>query len=100
MRRNCSDNRDHLWKEHQDAVDEDYVMGIGVPEGCDIGGTEWRRGLRAQRNIDARILEVRANPSGFSEYTVEFVNSLGEPRERQIGAEPEDWSDEDDVVPF
>jgi hypothetical protein len=41
---------------------------------------------------------VRANPSGFSEYTVAFVNSLGEPRGRQAKAEEEELSDED--IPY
>jgi hypothetical protein len=79
--------RTDLWKEHQDAVKADYIMGIGVPDGRGINGSEWREGLCAQRDIEVRIAEVRANPSAFSEYTVAFVNSLGEPGERQGGRE-------------
>src|SRR5262249_41627213 len=36
--------RPDVWKEHHDAVDFDYILGVGVPEGCGISGSEWRRG--------------------------------------------------------
>jgi hypothetical protein len=94
--------RPDLWREHQDAVVADRVVGIGVPDGCGLNGSAWRRGLSAQIHIEARILEVRANPAGFSAYTIAFVDSLGEPRvcARQAWVETENRSDEADVVPF
>jgi len=65
-----------LWKEHSDAEERDYSVGIGMPEGCGLSGSEWRRGMVARDDLAARAREVRANPSAFSEYTVEFVKAL------------------------
>jgi hypothetical protein len=65
--------RRDLWQEHQDAVNWDYIRGIGVPEGYGIGSTEWRRGMIAISNLGVRAREVRDNPSAFSRYTVEFA---------------------------
>jgi len=65
--------RNDLWKEHEDAMDWDYIRGIGVPEGYGISGSEWRRGMIAISDLAARAREVLKNPSAFSEYTVEFA---------------------------
>jgi hypothetical protein len=66
--------RADLWKEHQDAVDLDWMLGIGVPEGYGINGSEWRRGMAAKYSLFQRVREVKAKPSTFSEYTIEFAN--------------------------
>ena len=65
--------RPDLWKEHQDAEDLDYMLGIGVPEGCGISGGEWRRGMAAKHDLMLRVCEVRENPSAFSAYAGEFA---------------------------
>jgi hypothetical protein len=70
--------RPDLWKEHQDAEDLDYMLGIGVPEGCGISGGEWRRGMVAKHDLMLRVCEVRENPSAFTAYTGEFAVRFGE----------------------
>ena len=70
--------RPDLWKEHQDAEDLDYMLGIGVPEGYGISGGEWRRGMVAKHDLMLRVCEVRENPSAFSAYTGEFAARFGE----------------------
>ena len=70
--------RADLCEEHSDAVNLDYMLGIGVPEGCGISSSESRRGMRAKLDLMVRAYEVRANPSAFSKYTVEFANRFGE----------------------
>jgi hypothetical protein len=54
----CTD----LWQEHCDAQDVDESVEDGFPLAGD--------------DLAARAREVRANPSAFSEYTVEFVKAL------------------------
>jgi hypothetical protein len=87
--------RTDLWKEHQDAVAADYADGIGVPEGSSISGSECGRGHSARKDLKARILDVRANPTAFSEYTVHFVNWLAEPE----GSEAS-YPEEMDLIPW
>jgi hypothetical protein len=70
--------RADLYKEHDDAVNFDYTLGIGVPEGYGISGSDWRRGMRAKFDLIVRAYDVRANPSAFSKYTVEFAKRFGE----------------------
>jgi hypothetical protein len=70
--------RRDLWKEHQDALDLDYMFGIGLPEGYGISGSEWRRGMVAKHDLMLRVCEVRENPSAFSPYTVEFAARFAE----------------------
>ena len=70
--------RADLCKEHSDAVDLDYMFGIGVPEGHGISGSDWRRGRRAKFDLIVRAYDVLANQSAFSEYTVEFAKRFGE----------------------
>jgi hypothetical protein len=68
-----------LWQEHNDAMDWDFIQGIGVPEGYGISGSEWRNGMCACDNLRRRAHEVSENPSAFSKYTVEFATiRLGE----------------------
>jgi hypothetical protein len=66
--------RPDLCKEHEDAENLDYILGIGVPEGYGINGSQFRRGMAAKRDLFQRVLEVTAKRSTFSEYTVEFAN--------------------------
>jgi hypothetical protein len=66
--------RPDLWKEHADAEDLDYMLGIGVPERCAINGSDWRRGMAAKFSLIHRVREVNAKLSTFSEYTIEFAN--------------------------
>ena len=68
--------RKDLWQEHEDAWTIDYGLGIGVPEGYCIGGTEHRAALKATHDLEVRARAVRFNPTAFSKYTVEFVNEL------------------------
>jgi hypothetical protein len=63
-----------LSKEHTDAENLDYMLGIGVPDGYGIGGSDWRRGMAAKFDLIHRVREVNAKLSTFSEYTIEFAN--------------------------
>jgi hypothetical protein len=88
-----------LCTEYCDAVDFDYSGGIGVPEGYGISGSEWRRGMRAGNNLDARARQILADPSGFSEYTVKFVKTLQEEWSR-LDRVPAMICPSDDEIPF
>jgi hypothetical protein len=86
--------RKDIWQEHQNALDVDYMHGIGVPEGYCISGSEIRRGLCAADDLEVRARAVRADPEAYSKYTIEFVNelfsewrSLSHPGEVQPAAE-------------
>ena len=65
--------RRDLWKEHQDAEDLDYMLGIGMPERYSVNRHEWRRGMVAKHDLMLRVCEVRENPSAFSAYAGEFA---------------------------
>ena len=68
--------RKDLWQEHQNAWRVDYMCGIGVPEGYGLSGSDHHRGHCAADDLELRARAVRANPAGFSKYTVGFVNEL------------------------
>jgi hypothetical protein len=70
--------RPDLWKEHSDAEDLDYMLGIGVPDGYGINGSDWRRGMAAKADLIHRVRDVNANVSIFSEYTIEFAKLFAE----------------------
>jgi hypothetical protein len=70
--------RPDLWKEHSDAEDLDYMFGIGVPDWSVINGSDWRRGMAAKADLIHRAREVDANPSTFSEYTIQFAKLFAE----------------------
>lgn len=70
--------RNDLWKEDNDAVNFDYMFGIGLPEGYGVNGSMWRRGMLAKSDLILRVCEVCANPSAFSEYTVKFANRFSQ----------------------
>jgi len=70
--------RPDLWKEHQDAKDLDFMLGIGVPEGYGIGGSECRRGMAARFYLILRVYEVQQEPSAFSDYTIDFANRFSQ----------------------
>ncbi len=70
--------RPDLCKEHSDAVDLDYMFGIGVPEGYGISGSDFAHGMKAKFDLMVRAYEVLASPSVFSRYTVEFAKHFGE----------------------
>lgn len=65
--------RQDLWKEHGDAVVFDYLFGFGWTDGEGYSGSDWRRGMQAKFDLMSRVREVAANPSAFSEYTIEFA---------------------------
>jgi hypothetical protein len=65
-----------LWKEHTDAIAMDYACGIGVPEDCAITGSDFGRAQSAARDLGDRVRAVRADPSAFGKYTVEFVRKV------------------------
>jgi hypothetical protein len=66
-----------LCNEHGDAVSLDLMLGIGMPDGCCISGSEHARGMVAKLDLIVRACRVKANPSGFSPYTVEFAERFG-----------------------
>jgi hypothetical protein len=66
--------RPDLLKEYGDAMDLDWSFGIGLPEGYGINGSDWADGVKAKFRLYHRVREVKANPSTFSEYTIEFAN--------------------------
>ena len=70
--------RRDLWKEHDDAWDLDYILGIAMPERYSCNRHEWRRGMVAKHDLMLRVCEVRENPSAFSPYTVEFAARFAE----------------------
>ena len=67
-----------LWKEHKDAVNLDYMFGIGVPEGDCVNSNDLGRGMKAKFDLIVRAYEVLAGPFAFSEYTVKFAQHFGE----------------------
>jgi hypothetical protein len=70
--------RADIWKEHEDAERFDYLFGVGVPDGYGIGGSDFRRGMSAKVDLFHRVREVNADPSIFSEYTIEFAKLFAE----------------------
>jgi hypothetical protein len=81
--------RKYLWQEHLDAMNWDYIWGIGLPEGYCISGSDHRRAMKAIDDLRILAREVSENPSAFSKYTVEFATiHLGS----FIKLEPEDAS--------
>jgi len=68
--------RKDVEQEHGDAEDIDYVLGIGVPEGHGIMGHDHGKANKACHELTIRARAVRANPTAFSKYTLEFVNEL------------------------
>jgi hypothetical protein len=70
--------RPDLWREHSDAMALDYMLGIGVPDGYGISGSDWRQGMAAIFDLIVRACNVGANPSAFSDYTVGFAKRFGE----------------------
>jgi hypothetical protein len=68
--------RKDLWQEHLDAQNIDYVCGIGLPEGYGLSGSDHWEANRAARDLALRARAVRADPSAFSKYTVQFVKIL------------------------
>jgi hypothetical protein len=54
-------------------VDWDYICGIGLPDGYGLSGGDHTRAHGALANLRVRVHEVRANPSAFSKYTVDFA---------------------------
>jgi hypothetical protein len=65
--------RKDLYDEHHCAMDWDYNLGIGVPDGYGISGSDHRRGHKALNELRVRVREVPKNPSAFNKYTVEFA---------------------------
>lgn len=70
--------RKDLWQEHQNAMNWDYIWGIGLPDGYGISGSDHRRGMMAVSDLGTRVRKVRKNPSAFSKYTVEFARACEE----------------------
>jgi hypothetical protein len=70
--------RQDLYNEHHEAVDVDYMFGIGLPEGHGISSSMARAGMVATENLAIRVREVLGNPSAFSDYTVRFAKQFSE----------------------
>jgi hypothetical protein len=70
--------RPDIWREHQDAENFDYLFGVGVPEGYGISSGDCRRGMAAKVDLFRRVRAVNADPSTFSEYTIEFAKLFAE----------------------
>ena len=66
-----------LWKEQRDAERFDLILGIGN-DGCGINSSEHARGMVAKLDLIVRACKVKASPSDFSAYTVEFAKRFGE----------------------
>ena len=65
-----------LWKEQRDAESFDLILGIGN-DGCGINSSEHARGMVAKLDLIVRACKVKASPSDFSAYTVEFAKRFG-----------------------
>jgi hypothetical protein len=91
--------RKDLWQEHQDALDWDYIWGIGNPEGYGFSGSDHRRAMRAIDDLQLRARHVSDNPSAFSRYTLEFVKIIGEKFKAHDDGR-NTCNDEVDEVPF
>jgi hypothetical protein len=73
--------RRDLWQEHRDAVDIDNLDdGYNCP-----GSSDYRAAIAATNDLARRARAVRANPTAFSKYTVEFVNELYAHNAAEIG---------------
>jgi len=68
--------RKDVEQEHRDAEDIDCANGIGVPEGYGVSGSDHRKANKACDELLIRARAVRANPTAFSKYTLEFVDEL------------------------
>jgi hypothetical protein len=87
--------RRDLWQELQNARNVDWVCGIGLPEECGISGRDHQKAQASADELMLRARIVRANPTSFSKYTVEFVNELYEHWELRNPRE-----DLEDLIPF
>jgi hypothetical protein len=95
-----------LYQELEYARDFDFgVYGIGLPQGCLISGSQHGRAVAAANELALRARAVRANPSNFSKYTVEFVKALddhwpnlGQPYQQKESNKVLDLLD--DTIPF
>jgi hypothetical protein len=68
-----------LWREYADAKTIDYGWySIGVIPGDGINTNEVRDANNAAADIILRARTVRANPTSFSKYTIQFVKALDE----------------------
>jgi len=79
--------RRDLWQEHQDAMDWDYIWGIGVPDGYPIYRSDQELGHSAYCNLQQRARTVRENPSAYSRYTVASANEIYD--EKYVEPEPD-----------
>jgi hypothetical protein len=79
MRACTSCSLNDLWEEHQDAEILDFGWyGIGQDAGFGINTNEWCAANEAASRIARRARAVRAKPTAFSKYTVQFVQALDE----------------------
>jgi hypothetical protein len=62
-----------VFREHLNARDWDYISGAGVPPGHGISGGDHRQAHAGLDELLTHVREVRANPSGYGKYTVEFA---------------------------
>ena len=62
-----------LWKEYKNAQDYDRGMGIGLPDGYGISGSEHAQGLKGLSDLLKQTHTVLQNRSDFSRYTVKFA---------------------------
>jgi hypothetical protein len=70
--------RRDLSEEYGNAQAYDYCVGIGVPEGYGISGSESARGRAALSDLMKRSRAVLENRSVFSQYTVKFATYCDE----------------------
>jgi hypothetical protein len=69
--------RNDLWQEHCNTQAVDFASGVGhgdQPQG--ISGSDCRQAAKASYELACRARSVRANPTAFSKYTIEFVKEL------------------------
>ncbi len=59
---------------HADAID--YVVGIGLPEGYGLSGSDHDKAAIAADALTIRAMQVTADPGAYCRYTNKFVRAL------------------------
>ena len=54
--------RKDLWQEHNDAMNWDYMWGIGLPDGCGLSGSDHTRAHGALADLRVRVHEGAQTP--------------------------------------
>ena len=68
--------RPDLSGEYYDAVNVDYINGIGVPKGYGLSSSDHHSAEIAAHSLAIRSLRVSVTPDSYSSYTNEFIKTL------------------------